>query len=459
MKFRIGLLMQALPIAALACILVMWFAAPAQAVPAFTRETNMSCNQCHTAHGGPIPNFTMTGKKFRSLGYRIPESREVMESGVPGQKGEYLKLPILPYLSFRLQSTLASVSKSPVTGKWGETSTNPTTRFAIFWVGPIGDHLGVWNEFYLTTLGSRDEEWGLDLGSWDEWDLRWTFNPNNPSWHVDMGITNMPITDLHGFGPFPVFAGGGKIQRGEINGWAHPNYATAFFSGWMFDRWIWLLGANTGDNNVGWDYSNFVGEFGYAVLNTNADELWLHAWGRTGNDVMPLVTQNFVEDRGRDWSYRDAVSGITATRPAGAGPYLSRNVHQANTAEGEIRWSRQDWGPHSFEAVARYGWSKDEYEDGAKTDNSTAGLDILYGWKHTYYAMPFVNKNTTYDFTDHTGKKHSIDNSPSYGCNFAYKPTENVLLNLQVLTTQVLHVDQKPDDKGVALSFYVDLLL
>jgi hypothetical protein len=459
MSRRIGFLLHSAPIVALAGILIAAYAAPARAVPAFVRQTNMSCNQCHTAHGGPVPNFTMTGKKFRSTGYRIVDVREPMESGVEGDKGERLRLPLLDYMSFRLQSVLTSVSRDAATGYWSEATTNPTTRLAIFWVGPIGDHLGIWNEWYFHTLGSQDEEWSLDLASWDEFDIRYTFNPKNPRYQIGMGLTNMPVYDLMGFGPFPVFAGPTQSQRGEIQGLAHPNYGTAFVYGWMFDRWIWLAGGNTGDTNVGWDYSNFIWQLGYAALNTNADELWFHLVGRSGTDVMPIVTQNYVKDGGRDWSYRDGVSGITATRPADAGPYLAKDIDQANTIEGEIRWSRQDWGPHSFESVVRVGWSTEDYKDGAKTDLSTVGVDIVYGWKHTYYAMPFFNTMAVYDFTDRLGQKYSIDHTPQYGVNLGFKPTENFLVNLQVLNFQYLHLDKASSDKGVALSFYIDFLL
>ena len=459
MRYRIVLSMHALPVITLAGILLMAFSAPVSAIPAFVRQTNMSCNQCHTAHGGPIPNFTITGKKFRSTGYRMVNVRENMESGVPGQLGERLMLPLLDYMSFRLQSVLADVSRDPVTGKWGEVTTNPTTRFAFFWVGPIGDHIGIWNEFYFVTLGSRDQEWGLNLGSWDEYDIRYTFNPKNPLWQVNLGVTNMPVSDIQGFGPFPVFAGGGQTSRGEINGWAHPNYGTAFLSGWMYDRVAWLAGGNTGDDNVGWDFSNFIWSLGYALMNKNSNELWLHGVGRHGSDVQPLITQNFVVDGGRDWSFRDAVQGVTATRPAEAGPYLARDIDKANTVEGEIRWSRQDWGSHSYEAVARFGWSKDEYKDNASADFSTVGVDILYGWKHTYYAMPFFNQFLRRDFTDHTGLKHKIKSSPTWGCNFGFKPAENFLLNVQLINTQVLHLDRKSDGKGRSVNVYVDFLL
>jgi hypothetical protein len=459
MRRKIGILARVLPVAALAGVVLIALTAPASAVPAFVRQTNMSCNQCHTAHGGPVPNFTITGKKFRSTGYRMVEVQERLESGVEGDKGERLNLPLLDYFSFRLQSHLADVSKSPVTGEWGEVTTNPTTRLAIFFVGPVGDHFGVWNEWYFHTLGSADEEWSLDLASWDEYDIRYTFNPGSPDYQIGMGLTNQPVYDVLGFGPFPVFAGGREAQRGEIAGLAHPNYGTAFIYGWMYDRWSWLLGGNTGDTNVSWKYANAIGEFGYALANTNANELWLHVVARSGTDVMPLVTDNYVADGGRDWLYKDAVEGIMKTKADTTLPYKAEDIDTATTIEGEIRWSRQDWGPHSFESVLRVAHSEEDYRDGASTDLSTVGVDILYGWKHTYYVMPFWNTKSTYNFTDHLGTKHEIDNSPQYGVNLGYKPTENFLVNLQILKTEVLYVDKAAADEGLAVSLYIDFLI
>jgi hypothetical protein len=459
MKRHAGILARALLIAALAGGLLLLFTAPASAVPAFVRQTNMSCNQCHTIHGGPVPNFTITGKKFRSTGYRMVEVREMMESGAEGDKGERLKLPLLDYMSFRLQSELMAVSKDKQTGDWGEVVTNPTTRLAIFWVGPIGDHFGVWNEWYFHTLGSAKGEWSLDLASWDEYDIRYTFNPKNPDYEIGLGLTNQPVYDVLGFGPFPVFVGGREAQRGEVGGFAHPNYGTAFLYGWMFDRWSWLLGGNTGDTNVGWKYSNAIGELAYAIMNTNADELWIHVVGRAGTDVLPLVTTDYVMDGARDWSYRDAVEGIMKTKEDTLTSYLAEDIDTATTIEGEVRWSRQDWGPSSFEAVVRVARSQEDYRDGGSAELATVGAQLLYGWKHTYYFMPFWNKKATWQFTDHNGMKYDIENSPQYGVNLGYKPTENFLVNLQVLNSETEYLDKKPDDKGLSVSLYIDFLL
>jgi hypothetical protein len=458
MKRKIRPLICVLPALVIAGAFILACVGPVGAVPSFVRQTNMSCNQCHTTFSGPVPNFTMTNKKFRTTGYRMVDVREMMESEEEGALGERLKLPLIPYWSFRLQSTFVSVAKNPFTGDWGDVSTNPTSRLAIFFVGPIGDHFGVWNEWYFHVLGSETEQWSLCLASWDEYDIKYSFNPHNPDMQAGVALCNMPVYDVMGFGPFPVFAGGRQAQRSEVEGLAHPNYATAYFWAWLKDRWSILLGGNTGDNDTKWVHSNFVGGIGYAIKNTNEDELWLHSVFRVGKDVQPLVTTDYVEDRGRDWSYKDYVEGVMDTRPDST-TYLWTDIDKASTLEGEIRWSRQNWGPHSYEADFRVSWNKEEYKDGAKTDLTTLGFEMVYTYKHTYYLIPFWNTKQTFNFTDHTGYKHKIKNTSQVGGVLGFKPTENMQINFQVLNTQVLRLGQDPADEGVAISFYLDFLI
>ena len=432
----------------------------ARAVPSFTRQTTMSCNQCHTVPGGPVPNFTMTGKKFRALGYRTPHGREEITSGVEGDMGERLTLPLLDYLSFRLQGTLASVAKSPVTEEWGEVSTNPTSRVSWFFTGPVGDNFGLWNEWYVVPLGSENEEWSLGLASFDELDLRYILNPDNPDYTIGIALSNQGVNELCGFGPFPVYIGGGEISRGSVRGYAHPNFGNLMLNGWMYDRWTWTVGVNTGDNNLGWDYANVQGQLAYAFFNTNANELWLNVVARSGTDVIPLVTDNYVPTGERDWAYRDAIGGISATRPGEApGPYLSTDIDNATSATAEVRWSRQDWGPHSFECVLRYGLNTEEYRDGASTDLNTLGFVLLYGWKHTYYLKPFVMSRITHEFTDHTGEKYDIDSSPEYGINLGFKPHENFLINLEWQNLQIMSIEDDALDGGALVRLYIDYLL
>jgi hypothetical protein len=458
MRHKTGLIARVLLAAALAGVMLVAFASPAPAVSAFSRQTNMACNQCHVDFT-IVPDFTITGKKFRSTGYRQVDVRENVEFGEEGDLGQRIKLPLLDYWCMRLESTPLAISSNPATGKYGEVTTNPTTRLAMFWVGPIGDHMGIWNEWYFHVLG--DGEWSLDLASWDEFDLKWVFNPENPDYRICMGLTNQPISDEWGFGPFPIFAGGGYDFRSEVEGLAHPNVGNPYIGGWMYDRWVWTVVGNTGDTNDGWKHANIEGQLAYAIQNTNENELWLRVLGRSGTDMLPLVTSNYVEPNTRSWAYKDAFIGVSETREnPEAGAYLASDIDHSSSLMGEIRWSKQNWNGHlSFETVLRVAHAKDKYRDGASMDIVTVGTQTYFGIDHTYYIDPFWNTKPTMDFTDYTGHKYAMDAPSEYGLDLVFRPTENFDLYFTWIKFPVYKVMGDALNKGNAFSVGLDFYL
>jgi hypothetical protein len=44
----------------------------AEAIPAFSRQTEKSCSTCHDA----FPKLNQTGQNFRTNGFRFPEDKE-----------------------------------------------------------------------------------------------------------------------------------------------------------------------------------------------------------------------------------------------------------------------------------------------------------------------------------------------------------------------------------------------
>jgi len=442
---------------------------PSSAVPAIARQTNMSCNMCHTNFGAPVPNFTMTGKKYRAFGYRVPEVRDKILSGHKPDLGERLNIPLLPYFCFRFQAVLAQTSKAPGSDKWSEVESDPTTRYAWFFTGPVGDHIGVWDEGYIVPYGSRQSNFSPGFASWDELDLRYVFNPDNTETSVGLTVNNQGLAEICGFGPFPALIGGGELRRASIGGQIHPRQMFAALYGWMDNRWVWQLGYNTGDTNVGMDKLNAIGQLAYAFMNTNYNELWFNVMARSGSDVMPLVTTDFIpvcpasgpcNVNIRDYSFRDAIAGISETRAEGHRvPYLAEDVNTATSVVAEARWSRQDVGPASFETVLRYAVSHERYKDNAKTDFSTVGAEIRLALMHTFYIQPFVLNTVKYEFTEFTGgKTYEIDAPVTVGAWFGFRPAENFLVNLNVASTQTLHLTEKATGGGRTLSLSVDYL-
>src|SRR2546422_2643774 len=75
-------------------------------VPAFVRQTGLTCNQCHMSVT-PAPDFTFTGMKFRLNGFRTPWVAEKVEAGTEGAlNGQRLVLTLGGALSFHGRSIL-----------------------------------------------------------------------------------------------------------------------------------------------------------------------------------------------------------------------------------------------------------------------------------------------------------------------------------------------------------------
>lgn len=441
------------------------------AVAGFSRQTGMSCNQCHTSHGAATPNFTFSGKKFKALGYRIPQVQPSdVEQGKPEDKGEYLSLKPVQW-SGRFQWQAISNVKPPAgpnAERWGEAETNPTSRLALFpFIGPIGDRFGVWTEAYVVPASSSLGEWTLGNSVYEEHDFRYIVNPGSDK-VFGFALTNEGIGELFGFGPWPAVGLSSKVvNRGLINGNLHPNFANLMAYGWIDDRWVWALGKNTGDTNTGWDRSNDVGVIGYAFLNSNANELWADLSFRTGDDALPLVTQNSVPADRHDFFYAESVGGISALRPSpcpspsafilSGCPYLAEDVDDHTSVDAEVRWSRQDMGNWSFEIVGRMGFNTEDYTDGAGTKIDTWGVATQFGWRHTYYIKPYLNGRSDFEFTDRAGARHDVDTSPSFGVWLAFKPVENFLLSLEYHNVQSWSLNGPAQDGGARYAITADI--
>ncbi|MEX0729367.1 MAG: hypothetical protein WED00_08115 [Aquisalimonadaceae bacterium] len=465
-------------------LLALFASSEVFAVAGYARQTGMSCNQCHTAHGGATPNFTFTGKKFNAMGYRLQGSphttQTVQEQGEVGDRGEYMNMLPLTF-SGRFQHQWLANTKppgGPNEGEWGDPLTNPTSRLAFFpFIGPIGNNFGVWTEFYIVPLHSA--EWGAADASFEEMDFRYILNPDSKRNIYGFALTNQGIGDIFGFGPWPAVGLASSVGgRAGIGGYSHPNFATVAMYGWMNDRWAWALGANTGDTNYYWDNANATGFLGYALANGNDREIWINAYARTGNDGLPLVTSPGIDDN--EYVYSDGVPGVSGTRTSAcptperemrADPanctYLAEEMDSHLTADLEFRWSGQSVaqmftsnpqvGNWSYEVVARLGYNTEEYKDGAETELTTWGVATQFGWKHTYYIKPYVNGNMTYEFTDENGNSYDIDTVPSYGIWLSYKPVENFLIHFEYHNLQSNSLNNDAGDDGARYAISTDV--
>lgn len=457
--------------AVLVLIATLFAAGEAFAVAGFSRQTGMSCNMCHTSHGGATPNFTFSGKKFNALGYRTPRVQVPdVDKGEAEDQGEFMRL--LPTnWSGRFQWEALSNVKPPAgpnAGEWGEEETNPTARLAIFpFVGPVGDHFGMWSEFYVLPLRSVNQEWGIADTSYEEVDFRYVVNPDADN-VFGFALNNQGVEGLFGFGPWPAVGLESEwANRGGLNGWTHPNFANIFAYGWMNDRWVWALGENTGDTNFGWSESNEVGMLGYAWQNGFSDELWTNLYFRSGNDVIPFVTDTSVPAEEHAFFFSEGIQGIGATRPAPcpsdptfieAGcPYLAEDVDDSTSVAADVRWSRHDVGDWSWEIVGRFSHDTEEYVDGAEAEKNMLGIATQFTWRHTYYIKPYVRDHTDFTFNDALGTEYDVDTSPTYGIWLAFKPVENFLLSFEYHNLQAWSLNEQAQDDGARYHISADI--
>ena len=438
----------------------------ASAVPSFARMTGLTCNQCHVSFS-PVPTFTFTGKKFRINGYRAPHVAAKMEAGEEGKvSGKRLAIGLSDYFSFRFGSTLIGQSKpswNPANPEpsTSSLSTNPYANAAIYFVGPIGDHIGMWNEFYFTTGGVNSSINGVSHGTntfrvigYDEYDVKYVWNTENSV--LGVSLSTQSINQSLGFGPFPT----GLTSHAQRGGFAqtHPPYANLGVYGFFNDRLAISVGVTPGEDNL--DYSctdknangqrddgtcmAYQGMVGYALANTDENELWVTALVKAGNDGVPIVSNiGLSADRSR-WTYSDAIAGVAATRTslplAARVPYGATDIGDFFRSYYELNYGTIDRGPHSLAAALRVNVNSEKYADDAKVVHNAAGIAARYMFDRTYGFNFALEKDLTHEFTDETGVKHDVPRSIGVSTAFSYRPAMNFSINLNVSNSRATRI-------------------
>ena len=441
------------------------------AVPSFTRQTGLTCNQCHITFSN-VPDFTFTGKKFRLNGYRTPYVAEKIEAGEEGAlSGNRLVLGIQNIYSLRFRNTLLSQSKaaSATTSpepEAGPVTSTPGTSISWFYVGGIGEHIGLWNEFYLDASGNTSASAGtFRLEAFDEYDLKFVLNPGYEN-IVGFSIATQNMASLGGFSPFNSGTPN-NMQRGGI-GNAHTTYVNLSAYTFIKDRVLAAVGAQTGEDNYSFsDGMNWQAMFGYALGNTDHNQLWYNFQIKSGNDAIPIVsTPSMNADRAV--TYRDAITGITATRGKNAqGQTITAAYDPTNTGDfvrtlQEIHYGFVDHGPHSFSSAFGFAFDRETYDDGAEIKRTGVGGRFRYYYNRTWGVEYQANKNLTYQFTDRAGTVHDVSNPANFSsATFYYRPAMNFSVSLGVginRTTGTILDDTRTFRKGWSWSIGYDYM-
>jgi hypothetical protein len=251
---------------------------------------------------------------------------------------------------------------------------------------------------------------------------------------VGLAITTQQLGDLAGFGPFNSGTPN-NMQRGGFGnaGAAYVNLAAYAF---IKDRILLVGGVQPGESNYNFsDGMNFQTVVGYALGNTDQNQLWLMGNVKAGNDAVPVVT-NFAinSDRAAVWS--DAIAGVSATRGNGTtgtplGAYLPSNTGDFVRSMAELHYGFIDKGPHSLTTAFGVSYTKETYDDGAEIKQSAVGGRARYYFDRTWGVEYQASKQIGNEFTDRRGVIHeATKNLSATSINLYYRPAMNFSLNV-----------------------------
>jgi hypothetical protein len=427
--------------AAVAFVATVALVADASAMPAFTRQTGLTCNQCHVSISG-TPDFTFTGKKFRLNGYRAPWVSEKIEAGEEGAlNGKRLVLGLNNNFSIRMGQQLLAQSKSASQVVGGVTvptnasavSSRPYSNYAMFYIGAIGDHIGFWNEIYFDAAGSNGSSQTFRIMGMDEWSLKFVFNPGYDN-IVGFATTTQSLNSLSGFAPFNSGAAGNAMQRGGV-GQAHTPYGNLAAYALLKDRFLVVLGVQGGEDNYSLSGMNYQSNLGLAISNSDYNQLWYMFQVKAGNDAIPIVTNPGMTADRNGFSYSDAYNGVSATRGNSSSTrvsYLAADIGDFVRTVQEIQYSFVDRGPWSLMSSCGLTYNKETYADGAGIKQTGVGCNFRFYYNRTFGILYGKNRFLTNEFTDKNGVVHKISQAPlnPFSGTFYYRPAMNVILSL-----------------------------
>jgi hypothetical protein len=219
-------------------VFVCLFAADAWAVPAFARQTGMSCSSCHTV----FPELTPFGRQFKAGGYTMTTKPQVTEGGEEGKRNA-LELPVslpigvMAITGFTHTAVPQQIAPSGPPARNDEISL--PQQFSIFYAGKIAPKLGA---FIQLTYDAPGDHIGFDN---TDIRLAHTIDIKGKSLIIGATLNNSPtVSDLWNSTPawgMPYVGSAsaptpsastlieGKLAQSVAGGGLY-----AFFNGWIY---------------------------------------------------------------------------------------------------------------------------------------------------------------------------------------------------------------------------------
>jgi hypothetical protein len=438
----IAVIKRILVVAGLMLGLQLGFTSDAEAVPAFARQTGMNCNSCHIGTYYIVPNFTRTGRLFAMRGYQVPYVRERLHAeGDTGNNneqdkygGDYLALNWTEFFSARLISEIAR-GGDDASGKSLDTRSSPLNRMALFFTGAITDWLGIWTEIgYLgnnslrsVTPGRQNEQTGVNFFAYDEYRINasWDFGKNSffgfsmGNEHPNVGPQfqyPLPLPDLWSNGQGGV---GRSMDMANLSAFLFYN-----------DRWYLQVAGVTGADNTNWsDGNNFYANVSYDWFRKTRNDLWLIAEYYAGNDFPSIMTRtkdSFLCPANCPPGVTDQNLSISNTPGDIIVNAPIEQVKDFDSFRLSLEHSAADRGSHTWYAAATVLTMTQNFESGAKVQDTQMGAYLRYFYQRTYGLEVFVRDHLKYEYTTPVGLKRDTYTKPNYGITLLWYPAMNV---------------------------------
>ncbi len=410
-------------VTAFAVVIVAGFAAtPAQAVPAFARQTGQDCVACHV--GGFGPQLTPFGRAFKLGGYTLQG----------GSEKHHIPLSAMLVSSF----THTTADQTPAfNGMHANDNLVALQQASVFLAGRVTDHVGVLGQVtYAQTKSPANTAFG-----WDNTDVRYARNyqfgstqgifgvsvNNNPTvsdvWNTvpawQFGFMTNPI--IGAVPASPKIAGLGQQVIGTTaytlidNHW----YVEAGLYHGISNWWNQQLKGGGADAVSGYNpywrinYSGYSGESNYEVglvgMNTKVD------------DGLGVGANNAYRDVGLDGSYQFIDGGQASVTINGLYMHENQSYTSGYVAGGSVSNASDTLNFMNINAAY---WYQNTYGATAQFFNVTGSGDAtLYGTDPTSGAPLSPNTN---------GVVWELDWNP-FGKSWV-NPEKNLRIGLQYTT-------------------------
>ena len=138
---------------------ILLTAGSAWAVPAFARQTGMSCSQCHTV----FPELTPFGRQFKAGGYTLSMTKQVAEGGTDGKRVSLefpaaVPLGVMAVVGYTHTAAAQQIGPTDAPASKNDDLSLPQ-QFSIFYAGKIAPKLGA---FIQLTYSGPDGTIGFD---------------------------------------------------------------------------------------------------------------------------------------------------------------------------------------------------------------------------------------------------------------------------------------------------------